>query len=181
MTQSAFSNQQTMLASCSGFEHCERRDMAISCHAEWEQLVQGFAFVLPEAAHPDLQVRSKQEAIEALVHALVRAGAVRPEAREELAAAVVRREELATTGIGEGVAIPHTKHASVNEVAGALAYCQQGLDFASLDGRPVHLILLLASPPSDSRAHLLALEAAARRIAEPRWAPWRNGTAGSER
>ena len=93
---------------------------------------------------------------------------------ESLVDSVVRREELGTTGIGLGVAIPHTKHPAVRRVVGAFACAPTGIDFASVDGRPVHLIFLLLSPVGESRSHLLALEAISRRISHCGYQQWRN-------
>lgn len=174
MTQSTISRQRNLPA----FSDARRNSPAeVEPQPAWDQLVAEFAFVLPKAVAPHLRAASKQEAIEVLVDLLVNAGGIPSESRDELLAAVLRREELASTGFGEGVAIPHAKHAGVSQVVGALGYCPDGLDFASLDGRPVHLIVLVVSPAGDSRAHLLALEAASRRISDPRWTAWRNGAA----
>ena len=69
-----------------------------------------------------------------------------------------------STGIGRGVAVPHTKHPSVEKLCGAVAVSEAGVDFASLDGDPVHLLFLLVSPPDRPGDHLRALENVSRRL-----------------
>ena len=60
--------------------------------------------------------------------------------------AILQRETLGSTGMGNGLAIPHTKHEGVPETTGVVAVSQEGVDFASLDGDPVHVFFLLVSP-----------------------------------
>jgi PTS system nitrogen regulatory IIA component len=70
---------------------------------------------------------------------------------------VLEREKLGSTGIGQGVAIPHGKTDAVSEQIGALGISQKGVEFNSLDGEPVHLIFLLVGPVEASGDHLKAL------------------------
>ncbi|MCE9582171.1 MAG: CNNM domain-containing protein [Planctomycetes bacterium] len=72
--------------------------------------------------------------------------------------AVLKREALASTGLGMGVAIPHGRVEGLERPAAALGRSSQGLDFKSLDGKPVHLVFLILSPPHDEGAHLHILE-----------------------
>ena len=66
----------------------------------------------------------------------------------------MKREELGSTGIGRGVAVPHTKHPSVDRLIGTVGVSQEGIDFQSLDGEKVHLFFLLVSPPDRPGDHL---------------------------
>src|SRR5207237_2547988 len=77
---------------------------------------------------------------------------------EDITRASLRRELLGSTGIGRGVAIPHTKHASVDRLVGTLAVAPQGVAFDSLDGEPVYIFVLLISPQDRPGDHLRALE-----------------------
>lgn len=70
---------------------------------------------------------------------------------------VFKREEESTTGIGEGIAIPHCKNAVVNKPALAAMVLPEGVDYASLDGEPVHLLFLIAAPNSEDNVHLVVL------------------------
>ena len=83
---------------------------------------------------------------------------------ESIVKAILKREELGSTGIGRGVAVPHTKHPSVNRLVGTVAVSQEGVDFDSLDGEKVQLFFLLISPPDRPGDHLRALENISRQL-----------------
>ncbi|HEV3116156.1 MAG TPA: PTS sugar transporter subunit IIA, partial [Gemmataceae bacterium] len=78
--------------------------------------------------------------------------------------AVLKRELLGSTGIGRGVAIPHTKHNSVEKLIGTVALSRPGVTFDSLDGEPVHVFVLLISPQDRPGDHLRALENVSRSL-----------------
>lgn len=84
--------------------------------------------------------------------------------RDDIVAAVMKREELGSTGIGRGVAVPHTKHQSVEKLVGTVAISEGGVDFDSLDGEKVQLFFLLVSPPDRPGDHLRALENISRQL-----------------
>jgi PTS system fructose-specific IIA component/PTS system nitrogen regulatory IIA component len=73
-------------------------------------------------------------------------------------AAILDREDLGSTGIGRGLAIPHTKHPSVQNTVGIVGHAPDGIDFDSLDGRPVRNVVLLISPPDQTQQHLRAMQ-----------------------
>ena len=83
---------------------------------------------------------------------------------ESIVKAILKREELGSTGIGRGVAVPHTKHPSVNKLVGTVAVSAEGIDFNSLDGEKVQLFFLLISPPDRPGDHLRALENISRQL-----------------
>ena len=121
-------------------------------------------FIATDAILPDLQANSKEEAIRAMVASLRDRGRV-PEADEEgVIDALMKREELGSTGIGNGVAVPHTKHPAVDKLVATVALVHDGLEFASLDGEPVHILFLLISPPESTPEHLRALETVSRHL-----------------
>lgn len=121
-------------------------------------------FVSPKAIRAGLQANTKEEVIRELTLALVDAGKVAKEQYESIVKAILKREELGSTGIGRGVAVPHTKHPSVNELVGTVGVSQHGVDFNSLDGERVHLFFLLISPPDRPGDHLRALENISRQL-----------------
>ena len=121
-------------------------------------------FVSVEAIKADLTAVSKPAAIEELVDALVSSGAIRQSEHESVVKAIMKREELGSTGMGRGVAVPHTKHASVDRLVGTVGVSGEGIDFNSLDGEKVHLFFLLISPPDRPGDHLRALENIARQL-----------------
>lgn len=121
-------------------------------------------FVVADAIVPDLQATSKEDAIRAMVTSLKKSGAI-PEADEEgIVSAILKREELGSTGIGNGVAVPHTKHPSVDRLVATVALSKSGVDFASLDGEDVFILFLLVSPPDRPGDHLRGLENISRHL-----------------
>jgi len=121
-------------------------------------------FVVEEAVVADLHVGNKQEAIRELVGSLAAAGRIKPGDADAIIAAIMTREDLGSTGIGRGVAVPHTKHASVDSLIATVGLCHAGLDFQSLDGGDVHIIFLLVSPPDRPGDHLRGLETITRHL-----------------
>lgn len=121
-------------------------------------------FVNTAAILPDLQATTKEAAIRAMVESLVTAGTIKKDDQEGIIAAILKREELGSTGIGHGVAVPHTKHPSVDRLVATVALSRAGVDFASLDGENVFIFFLLVSPPDRPGDHLRALENISRHL-----------------
>jgi mannitol/fructose-specific phosphotransferase system IIA component (Ntr-type) len=121
-------------------------------------------FICREAILAQLHAVDKESAIREMVQALCQAGKVEAEEFENIVKAILKREELGSTGIGRGVAVPHTKHPSVDRLVGSVAVSGAGVDFASLDGEVVHLLFLLISPPDRPGDHLRALENISRQL-----------------
>lgn len=121
-------------------------------------------FVVPGAIIPDLQVTTKEGAIRKMVESLAGSGSIHKEDQESIITAILKREELGSTGIGNGVAVPHTKHPSVDRLIATIALSKEGVDFASLDGEDVYILFLLVSPPDRPGDHLRALENISRHL-----------------
>jgi mannitol/fructose-specific phosphotransferase system IIA component (Ntr-type) len=121
-------------------------------------------FISRKAIRADLNAANKEGAIREIVQALAEAGDVEAGEFESIVKAILKREELGSTGIGRGVAVPHTKHPSVSRLVGTVAVSKEGVDFASLDGETVHLFFLLISPPDRPGDHLRALENISRQL-----------------
>jgi mannitol/fructose-specific phosphotransferase system IIA component (Ntr-type) len=121
-------------------------------------------FICREAILAQLHAMDKEGAIREMVQALCKAGKVEAGEFESIVKAILKREELGSTGIGRGVAVPHTKHPSVDRLVGSVAVSAHGVDFASLDGEVVHLLFLLVSPPDRPGDHLRALENISRQL-----------------
>lgn len=115
-------------------------------------------FVNNDAIQSDLQSTEKESVIRELVTSLVKAGQLNAADEENIVQAVLKREELGSTGIGRGIAVPHTKHPSVTDPIGTVGVSHSGVDFMSLDGEPVHLFFMLISPLDKPSEHLQALE-----------------------
>ena len=95
---------------------------------------------------------SKEDVIKQAVALMAKSGVITDVATYE--AGVFKREEESTTGIGEGIAIPHCKSDVVTAPALAAMVIPEGVDYASLDGEPVHLLFLIAAPNSEDNVHL---------------------------
>jgi PTS system fructose-specific IIA component/PTS system nitrogen regulatory IIA component len=95
---------------------------------------------------------------------LLDAGKIAAAEFEGIVKAILKREDLGSTGIGRGVAVPHTKHPSVDRLIGTVSVSVPGVDFASLDGETVNLFFLLISPPDRPGDHLRALENISRQL-----------------
>lgn len=121
-------------------------------------------FVSRDAIRADLTANDKEGVIREMVQALLDSGRIDGDEFESIVKAVLKREELGSTGIGRGVAVPHTKHPSVNQLAGTVAVSSDGVDFDSLDGEKVQLFFLLISPPDCPGDHLRALENISRQL-----------------
>jgi mannitol/fructose-specific phosphotransferase system IIA component (Ntr-type) len=115
-------------------------------------------FIRTEAILPDLKATTARGAVEEMVAALVKAKAVAADQHRKVVEAILRREKKGTTGFGNGVAIPHAKHAGVKGVVGIVALSRAGIEFAALDSQPVHLFFLLLSNPDQPEEHLKAME-----------------------
>jgi PTS system fructose-specific IIA component/PTS system nitrogen regulatory IIA component len=121
-------------------------------------------FVVADAILPDLSVDTKEGSIRAMVASLKSSGSIPAEEEEGIVTAILKREELGSTGIGNGVAVPHTKHPSVDRLIATIALSKDGVDFASLDGESVHILFLLVSPPDRPGDHLRGLENISRHL-----------------
>ena len=121
-------------------------------------------FITTKAIRTELKAQSKEAVIEELVQALLDSGDIDPDQREDIVASIMKREELGSTGIGRGVAVPHTKHPSVQKLVGTVGVSEEGVDFESLDGERVQLFFLLISPPERPGDHLRALENISRQL-----------------
>jgi mannitol/fructose-specific phosphotransferase system IIA component (Ntr-type) len=120
-------------------------------------------FVVRDAIIPELRAATKEEVIREIVESLRAAGQLRGAAdTDDVVRAIQKRESLGSTGIGRGVAIPHTKHGSVERLVGTLAVSRTGVAFDSVDGEPVYVLVLLVSPLDRPGDHLRALENVAR-------------------
>jgi mannitol/fructose-specific phosphotransferase system IIA component (Ntr-type) len=126
-------------------------------------------FVVREAIVVDLQATGKEEAIREIVRSLHVAGRLAEGDLDSIARAILNREELGSTGIGQGVAVPHTRHPKVDRLVGTVAMSRRGVEFAALDGEPVDILFLLISPPNQPGDHLRALENISRHLKDERF------------
>ena len=105
-------------------------------------------FLSPEAITVDLQSTEKKEIIKELVSLLVKSGEVKEKDKDKVFKVLLEREALGSTGIGQGIGIPHGKFCGIS---------RKGVDFESLDGEPVYIFFLLVAPQDSAGPHLKAL------------------------
>jgi len=103
---------------------------------------------------PDLSATSKEEALTELASLI----ATKEGLDEEKIVGVLReREKLGSTGIGDGIAIPHGKLKGLKKLVASFGRSKKGIDFQSIDGKPTHLFFLLMAPENTAGVHLKAL------------------------
>lgn len=120
-----------------------------------ESTVNLLEFLPVSAIAVDLKGETKKEIFQEMVQVLTAAHNIKNS--EKILDALVERENLGSTGIGMGIAIPHGKSDSVNNVIAALGISKKGVNFDSLDGEPAHLFFTLVAPTNSSGLHLKIL------------------------
>jgi len=120
--------------------------------------------MIDDAIIPRLKAGTRDEAVRELVQALADAGAIPAKNTEEISKAVIAREAQATTGIGKGVALPHVKLKGIPRPVGTIGRSDEGIDFASLDSKPVYSVILLLSNADNPDEHLDAMETIFRHV-----------------
>ncbi len=120
-----------------------------------------------ESIITELKSKSKKEAIEEM--AVVAAKNDDSINVETLVEVLIEREKLGSTGIGDGVAIPHGKLSSIENVMAVFARSEEGIDFDSMDGKNAHLFFLLIAPEDSAGSHLKALARVSRLMNDPKF------------
>jgi fructose-specific phosphotransferase system IIA component len=114
-------------------------------------------FLSKKAVVTDLKSTKKEDILRELVDALVSAGEIEKRHRNKLIDALMAREILGSTAIGQGVGIPHAKSDCVKKLIAAFGLSRKGVNFDSLDGEPVYIFFLLLAPADSAGPHLKAL------------------------
>lgn len=120
----------------------------------------------PDLVFTDLESRNARSVLRELAENLAEQGRV--EDPELLETRLLEREELGSTGLGDGVAVPHCKMEGVRDVIVAIGIASHGVDFGAVDGRPVKIFFLVVSPSESPAAHLQSLAAISRWVKEDR-------------
>jgi nitrogen PTS system EIIA component len=114
-------------------------------------------FLKEKAITANLESEDKKGVISELTDLLIKAGELKPKTKDPVIKVLLNREALGSTGIGQGVAIPHGKCEYVKELVGAFGVSKKGMNFDSLDGEPAYIFFLLLAPVESSGPHLKAL------------------------
>jgi nitrogen PTS system EIIA component len=120
--------------------------------------------VAPNAVMAALKVNGKKQALQELA---ARAAELTGQNERAIFEILLQREKLGSTGIGNGIAIPHGKLPKLNKLFGLFARLARPVDFEALDGQPVDLVFLLLAPEGAGADHLKALARVARLLRDP--------------
>lgn len=129
----------------------------------------------PEGVIANLKAKSKKQALRELSE---RASKLCPIDSQKILEALLAREKLGTTGVGQGVALPHAKLAEADELFGLFARLEYPVDFDSVDERPVDLIFLLIAPEGAGAEHLRALARISRMLRDSEFCGKLRGSRG---
>ncbi|HOK40381.1 MAG TPA: PTS sugar transporter subunit IIA [bacterium] len=108
-----------------------------------------------ETIIPNLKATTKNEVIEELVDKLMKSGKIKN--KQEVLEAILEREKIMSTGIGNGIAIPHGMTDAVDEILAVFGRSAKGIDFEALDDKPAYLFFLLVNPKDMSGPHVKVL------------------------
>jgi fructose-specific phosphotransferase system IIA component len=111
---------------------------------------------------PNMLAAERWQAIEEIVSFLIQGGYIQEKDKQDVLSSLYQREETMSTGIGFGVAIPHASSNAVQELTVAFGRSQSGIEFESLDDKPVHFIVLFLVPEHQFQTHLKTLSAIAK-------------------
>ncbi len=114
-------------------------------------------FLSKKAIITDIKSTKKAEVIKELVDALIEGEEIEKRCRNKLIDALIARESLGSTAIGQGVAIPHAKADCIDKLTAAFGLSKKGVNFDSLDGEPAYIFFLLMAPQDSAGPHLKAL------------------------
>ena len=120
--------------------------------------------IAANAVIPALKVNGKKQALQELAS---RAAELTGQNERAILEILMQREKLGSTGVGNGVAIPHGKLPKLGRLFGLFARLERGIDFEALDGQPVDLIFLLLAPEAAGADHLKALARVSRLLKDP--------------
>ncbi len=120
--------------------------------------------IAPEAVYPSLKAKTKKQVLQELAQ---KAAALTKIDAREIFDTLLQRENLGSTGVGRGIAIPHGRLASLKRIVTVFARLDEPIDFEALDNEPVDLIFLLLAPEHAGADHLKALARISRLLREP--------------
>jgi len=126
-----------------------------------KQIVKGVNFMQladllkKELVNADIKARTKKAVLAELVDIIIQSGIKLDQ--EAVVQVLLQREKLGSTGIGQGIAIPHGKINNINDLIVAFGRSHEGVDFESMDGKPAHIFFLLLAPENSAGKHLKAL------------------------
>ncbi len=124
-------------------------------------------FLQPKSIVPELSASTKTEVLQELSRCLVHTYPSLTEQR--LVQVLTDREKLSSTGIGEGIAIPHAKLGELKQLLACFGVSRPGINFDAIDGKPTHLFFALVAPENSAGIHLKALARISRLFKSPQF------------
>jgi len=121
----------------------------------------------PEAVLCDLEAADKEDVVRQLVDLLAESKAIPKTKATAIRKEIIERERRATTGIGNGVGIPHTRTSHAKKISIAIGKIPSGIDFGAVDGERVRIILLMVSPDGSTDEHLAAMKSIVSMVRDP--------------
>jgi len=116
-------------------------------------------FLDRDAIVTELQASTKEEAIRELLKLTVSRGLIETKNEEEIARGIFEREKKGTTGLGDGIAVPHVKESAlVKQLCGAFGRSKGGVPFDAVDGKKVHLVFLILGAKGTNQEHIAILK-----------------------
>jgi PTS system nitrogen regulatory IIA component len=131
----------------------------------------------PEAVLPSVHAQSKKQVLQEVAAVCARLTGL---AERDIFDTLLQRERLGSTGVGQGVAIPHGKSAQIERLVGVFARLARPVDFDSVDDQPVDLVFVLLAPEGAGADHLKALARVARILRDPAMAEKLRGAEGAD-
>ncbi|MGF1511441.1 MAG: PTS sugar transporter subunit IIA [Myxococcota bacterium] len=125
--------------------------------------------VSPERVASNLQAEGRDEALDHLVQLLTKGGGLDDSQRDRVLRSLIQRERVGSTGIGNGIAIPHAKVSGLDRVIGGFARSSEGVEFGCIDGKRAYLFLVLVAPEGQASLHLKALARASRMLRDDKF------------
>jgi len=114
-------------------------------------------FLSPASIIGNLVSTTRNEVLAEMVDYMIDTSLIHKDIRQGVLTALIEREDITSTGIGNGFAVPHGKHPAIKKITGLVARSREGVDYCALDGKPVHLFVLLLSNQEIVNQHLYAL------------------------
>jgi len=114
-------------------------------------------FLCKNAISVDLKATAKKDVVNEMINLLIDSDVIEKKSKAKVFDVIMAREELGSTAIGQGVAIPHAKFEGIGKLTASLGISKNGVNFDSLDGEPAHIFFLLIAPIDSAGPHLKAL------------------------
>ncbi len=122
--------------------------------------------IAPQNIIGSLESNTRNEVLAEMVDALITSGSIPEDIRQGVLTALIERENITSTGVGNGIAVPHAKHPAIKKMTGLFARSREGVQFSAIDDKPVHIFVMLLSNQDIIQQHLQSLAYVAKHLNE---------------